>query len=101
MPSYIVTLANAAIIFKVGLQALTAQSAMETELVGAALAMKEEAVFCSSMILELDFDKNFGSVPLYINNTSALHIAGNRTLHSSHKAYRAVVLLFRARTGGG
>ena len=76
---YIVTLANAPIIFKVGLQGLTAQSTMETELVGAALAMKEEAVFCSNMTLEMDFDKSFGSVPLFIDNTSALHIAGNRT----------------------
>ena len=45
----------------------------------AALTMKEEAVFCSNMMLELDFDMSFGSVPLYIDNTSALHVAGNRT----------------------
>ena len=77
--SYIVMLANAPISFKVGLQELTAQSSMETELVGAALAMKEEAVFCPNMMLELGFDNSFGSVPLYIDNTSALHIAGNRT----------------------
>ena len=69
--SYIVMLANAPISFKVGLQRLTAQSSMEAELVGAALAKKEEAVFCSNMMLELGFDKSFGSVPLYIDNTSA------------------------------
>ena len=38
---------------------------------GVALAMKEEAVFCSNMMLELGFDKSFGSVPLYIDNTTA------------------------------
>ena len=70
-------LANALISFKVGLQGLTAQSTMEAELVAAALIM--EAVFCSNMMLELGLDKSFGSVPLYIDNTSALHVAGNRT----------------------
>ena len=78
-PSYIVTLANAPIIFKVGLQGLTAQSTMEAELVGAALTMKEEAVFCSNMMLELGFDKSFGRVLLFIDDTSALHIVGSRT----------------------
>ena len=76
--SYIVMLANAPISFKVGLQGLTAQSTMEAELAAAALAMKE-AVFCSNIMSELGFDKSFGSVPLYIDNTSALHVAGNRT----------------------
>ena len=69
--SYIAMLANAPISFKVGLQGLTVPSSMEAELVGAALVMKEEAVFCSNMMLELDFDKSFGSVPLYIDDTSA------------------------------
>ena len=71
-------LANAAISFKVGQQGLTAQSTMEAELVAAALTMKE-AVFFSNMMFELDFDESFGSVPLYIDDTSALHVAGNRT----------------------
>ena len=71
--------ANAPMIFRVGLQGLTAQSTMEAELVGAALTMKEEVVFCSNVILELGFDKSYGSVPLFIDNTSALHIAGNHT----------------------
>ena len=43
-PSYIVTLADAPTIFKVGLRGLTAQSMMKAELVVAALAMKEEVV---------------------------------------------------------
>ena len=72
-------LANAPIIFKVGLQGLTAQSTIEAEFVAAALIMKEGAVFLPNMMLELDFDESFGSVPLHIDNTSALHIAGNRT----------------------
>ena len=41
--------------------------------------MKEEAIFCSNLMLELGFDKSFGSVPLFIGNTSGLHIAGSRT----------------------
>ena len=43
----------------------------------AALTMKG-AVFCSNMMLELDFREGFGSVAPYIDNTSALHVAGNR-----------------------
>ena len=78
MSSYNVFLANAPVIFKVGLQELTAQSTMEEELVAATLAMKE-AVFCSNMKKELGFDTRFVSVPLYIDNTPALHVAGNRT----------------------
>ena len=71
-------LANAPISFKVGLQGLTAQFTMEAEVVAAALAMKE-AAFCSNMMLDLGFEESFSSVPLYIDNTSALHVAGNRT----------------------
>ena len=76
--SYIVMKTNAPIGFKIGLQGLTVQSAMEIELVTAALAM-EEAVFCSNMMLKLGFDESFGGVSLYIDNTSALRIADNRT----------------------
>ena len=73
------TVANAPIIFRVELQGLTAQPTMEAELVAVALTMKEEAVFCSNMMSELGFGESFDSVPLHIDNTSALHIAGNRT----------------------
>ena len=76
--SYIIMLSNGPISFKVGTQGLTTQSTMEAELVAAALTMKE-AVFCSNMMLELGFKEVFGSVPLYIDNTSALHVASNRT----------------------
>ena len=68
-PSYIVTLPDAPTIFKVGLQGLTAQSMMKAELVAAALAMKDEAVFCSNTMSGLGFDESFGSVPLHIDNT--------------------------------
>ena len=77
MSSYIVFLANARGSVKIGMHGLTAQSTMEAELVAAALAMKE-AVFCSNMMKELGFDTCFDSVPLHIDNTSALHVAGNR-----------------------
>ena len=86
--SYIVTLANALIIFKVGLQGLTAQSTMEAELVATAMTMKE-AVFFSNM-LDLGLDERFGSVPLYIDDTPVLHVAGNRTYspRAKHVALR-------------
>ena len=71
--------ANAPTIFKVELQELTAQPTMEAELVAVALTMKEEAVFCSNMMSGLGFGESFGSVPLHIDNTSALHLADNRT----------------------
>ena len=54
---------------------------MEVELVAAALAMKE-AVFYSNMMNPLGFGTRFDSVPLYIGDTSALHVAGNRTYTS-------------------
>ena len=71
-------LSNGPISFKVGIQGLTAKSIMGTELVAAALTRKE-TVFCSNMMLELSVKEGFGDVPLYIDNTSALHAAGNRT----------------------
>ena len=39
----------------------------------------DEAAFCSNMMLELGFDGSFGGVPSCIDNTLALHVAGNRT----------------------
>ena len=87
--SYIVMLANAPIIYKGGLQGLTAQSRMEAELVAAAVTM-ENAVFRSNMMSELGFDESFGSVPLYIDNTSALRVTGNRTYN-----YRAKYIALR------
>ena len=71
-------LANGPISFKVGLQRLTVQSTMGAELMTAAFTIKE-AVFYSNMIMELGFEKGFSSVPLYLDNTSTLHVTGNRT----------------------
>ena len=51
---------------------------MEAELVAAALAMKE-AVFCSNMMLELGFGATFNTVPVYLDNKSAISVASNRT----------------------
>ena len=86
---------NAPIIFKVELQGLTVQPTMEAEHVATALTMKEEAVFCSNMTSKLGFGESFGSVPLHIDNTSALHIADNRThiLRAKHIAPRYYFLV--------
>ena len=76
--SYTIMLSNYPISFKVGIQGLTAQSTMGAKLVAAALTMKD-TVFCSNMMLELGFKEGVGSVTPYIDNTSALHVADNRT----------------------
>ena len=97
--------ANAPIIFKVELQGLTAQPMIETELVAAALTMKEEAVFCSNMMSEIGFFiESFGSVPLHIDNTSALCLAGNhacfpRAKHIALRYYFFVQELAEGKVG--
>ena len=62
---------------------------MEAELVAAATAMKE-SLFCRNMTMESGFTEGFWSVPVYIDNTSALHVAGNRTFspRAKHIALR-------------
>ena len=87
--SYIVMHANGPISFKVGLQSPTAQSTMEAELVAAATAMKE-LLFCRNMMMEFGFTEGFWSIPVYIDNTSASHVAGNRTFspRAKHLALR-------------
>ena len=50
----------------------------------AALAMKEAVCFFN-MMKELGFSTRFDSVPLYIDNASALHVDGNRTYTSRVK----------------
>ena len=67
-----------------GLQGPTAMSTMEAELVASALAMKE-AVFCSNMLTELGFRKEFAKVPLYCDNTVTLHALGNQSFSSRTK----------------
>ena len=56
--------------------------------------MKKEAIFCPSTMLELGFDERFGSVPLYIDNTSALHVVGNRRTYSPRAKHIALWYVF-------
>ena len=84
MSSYIMMMSNGPVSFKVGLQGITAQSTMEAELVAAALVMIA-AVYCANMMQELGFGETFKCVPLHIDNTSALHVAGNHTFSSRAK----------------
>ena len=44
----------------------------------------KEAMFCFNTILEMGLNERFVSVSLYIDNMSALHVAGNYTY--SHRA---------------
>ena len=78
------------IVFKSGLQGLISMSTMEAELVTAALATKE-AVFCSNMMTELGFGKDFAKMPLYCDNTAMLHPLENRTIswRTKHIALRS------------
>ena len=57
---------------------------LKAELVAAAIAMKESR-FCSNTIVELGFKEGFESVPVYIDNTSALHVVGNKTFSPREK----------------
>ena len=86
---YIMMLSRAPVSFKSGVQSLTAMSTMEAELVHLALAMKE-AVFCSNVLTELEFGKEFEQAPLHIDNTATLHAIGNRAFSSrtKHNALR-------------
>ena len=82
--------ANGSTSFKVGHQSLTTQSNVEAKLVAAATAMKE-SLFCRNM-MELGFTEGFSRVPVYIDNTSALHVARNMTFipRAKHIALRYV-----------
>ena len=77
-------LANAPMSFRLGLQGLTAMSTIEAELVASALAMKK-AVFCSNMLTELGFGKEFAKMPVHCDNTATLHALGNRSFSSRTK----------------
>ena len=63
---------------EMGHEGLIALSTMEPELVAAALTMKD-AVFWKKMMDKRTSKDGFDSVPPYIDNTSALHVAGNYT----------------------
>eukprot|EP00903_Cladosiphon_okamuranus_P015299 g14134.t1 len=90
--SYLAMLANAPMGFRSGLQSLTAMSTMEAELVASALAMKE-AVYCSNVLTELGFGKQFAQLPVYCDNTATLHALGNRT-DSSRTTHIALRFFF-------
>ena len=57
-------------------------STIDAELVASA--------FCSNMLTELGFGKEFEQVPLHIDNTATLHVIGNRAFSSrtKHNALR-------------
>ena len=57
---------------------------MEAELVATALTMKE-AIFCTNMMREMRFAARLDSNPVYIDNTSTLHVAGYRAYSSRFK----------------
>ena len=78
--SCIIMLSNDPISSKVGIQGRTAQSTMETELLVAALTMKE-AVFCSNTMLKLGFKERSGSVPL--TSTTHRHFTSPATAHTA------------------
>ena len=98
--SYRAFLSDGPVSFKVGLQGLTAQSTMEEELVAAALTMKEAEV-CSNMMKELGFGTRFDNVPVHIDNTSTLHVAGNQTYSPrvKHVALRFFIVQELAKEG--
>ena len=93
--AYILMLSNGPISFKVGLQSLTVQLPMEAELVTAATEMKE-SLFCRNMMMELGFTEGFRSVPVYIDNASALHVTGNRTFSPRAKNIALRYFLFKS-----
>lgn len=47
-----------------------------------------EAVFCQNMMSELGFKEDFKCVPLHVDTTSGLSLAGNHTYksHTNHVA---------------
>lgn len=45
----------------------------------------KEAVFCSNLLTELGFGKEFAQVQLYYDNTATLHALGNRSFSSRTK----------------
>ena len=81
---YLFMIAGGPLSFTTALQSVTTQSTMEAELISMALASKE-AIYLSNMMAELGFGKLFNSVPLFVKNTGALHIAGNSTYSSRTK----------------
>ena len=90
---YIMMLSRAPVSFKSGVQSLTAMSTMEAELVDSALAMKE-AVFCSNVLTELEFGKEFEQAPLHIDNTATLRVIGNNRVFSCQTKHIALRVFY-------
>ena len=76
-------LSRAPVSFKSAVQSLNAMSTM-AELVASALAMKE-AVFCSNMMTELGFGKEFGQVLFTTTTLRHFMKIGNRAFSSRTK----------------
>ena len=51
----------------------------------AAATPMKESIFWKDMMMELGFTEGFRSVPVYIDNTSALHVAVNRIFSTRAK----------------
>ena len=93
---YLFMMVGGPLSFKTALQSVTAQSAMEAELVWMTLASKE-AVYLSNMMAELGSAKRFDSAPLFTDNTGALHLAGSSAYTSRAKHIALQFLLLKAR----
>ena len=91
---YIVMVANDPSNLNECLKNLTSQFAMDAELLVAGSTMKE-AVICSNVMMELDFEKQFSSVRLYLDSTLTLHVVGNGTYSppAKHIALRYFFIL--------
>ena len=55
----------------------------------------KEAVYCAGMMGEIGFEETFKCVPIHIGNTSAPHVAGNKSYSScaKHVALRLFYVL--------
>ncbi|CAM9240520.1 unnamed protein product [Laminaria digitata] len=85
-------MAGGPINFKTALQSGTAEFTVAAERISIALGSKD-AVYLSNMMTELGFGKLFDSVQCFVDNTDALHIAGNST-YSSRTKHIALPLFF-------
>lgn len=81
--SYIMMVCNGPVSFKVDIRTRV-NGPVASKLVAGALATREAVLF-QDMMTELGFKERFNCVPLHIDNTSALHVAGNQTYSSCAK----------------
>lgn len=83
-PRHLIILSKPPASFKSEIQSHTAMPTEEMELVASVLTMKE-AVFCSNRMKGLEFEHQFGRLPLYIDSTATLHVLGNQAFSSRTK----------------